>query len=64
MPARPADILDASLRPDVELGVVVTVLSTATPELVDSLDDASRWASAACYTQEVLSAAQHAPEGL
>jgi hypothetical protein len=57
------DILDATLRPDVELGVVVTALSTTTPELVDALDDASRWASAACYTQELLFAARHAAEG-
>lgn len=55
-------LLDASLRPDVELGVVVSVLSTESPHLVDALDDASRWASAACFTQELLSSVQQ-PSG-
>jgi hypothetical protein len=56
------DLLDASLRPDAELGVVVAVLSTDLPAMVPLLDEASRWASAACFTQELLHAAQHARE--
>ena len=56
------DHLDASLRPDVELGVVVTILSTGDPALRSHLDDAARWASAACYAQELLHAARSTSE--
>jgi hypothetical protein len=55
-------LLDASLRPDVELGVVVTVLSTESADLVHALDDASRWATASCSTQELLYSVQQ-PSG-
>ena len=56
------ELLEASLRPDVELGVVVAVLSSDEPAMTAVLDDASRWASASCYTQELLHAAHHASE--
>src|SRR5262249_50653451 len=53
--------VDASLRPDVELGVVVVVLATS-PDPKDAseneLDEAARWASAACFFQELLHAAR------
>jgi hypothetical protein len=61
-PIEMPDVLDASLRPDVELGVVVTVLFTDVPAMGELLDEAGRWASASCYTQELLYAAQHARE--
>ena len=53
--------LDASLRPDVELGVVVAVLSSAADDVGHDavLDNAARRASAACFTQELLYAALH-----
>jgi hypothetical protein len=56
--------LDASLPPDVELGVVVAVLSgdAAVPECETVLDDAARWASAACFTQELLYTVHHASD--
>jgi hypothetical protein len=56
------ELLAASLRPDVELGVVIAVLSSDAPEMTAILDDASRWASAACFTQELLHAVQHASD--
>lgn len=56
--AFPGDVLTASVRPDVDLGVVVTVL-TCERGHEDRLADAARQASAACFTQELLySAAQ------
>jgi hypothetical protein len=53
--------VDASLRPDIELGVVVVVLSTPAHRAdvrEADLDEAARWASAACFVQELLHAAR------
>lgn len=52
----PSDVLRASVRPDVDLGVVVTML-TCEPGHEDRLAEAARQVSAACYTQELLYAA-------
>ena len=57
-PLAMAEQLGASLRPDPDLGVVVIVLSTTNVAMHATLDDAARWASAACFTQELLHSLQ------
>jgi hypothetical protein len=59
-PLEMPEVIDAALRPDVELGVVVAVLSTDIPVMGALLDEAGRWVSASCYTQELLYGVQHA----
>ena len=49
-PLEPIGVLDASLRPDGELGVTVAVLSSGDEH---ALDAAAQWAVAACYVEEL-----------
>ncbi|GIU85864.1 MAG: hypothetical protein KatS3mg009_0379 [Acidimicrobiia bacterium] len=60
-PVADAEHVDANLRVDGGLGVV-TVVCRAGPDLgAGRLLETARWASAACYTRELLYAAAHHP---
>jgi hypothetical protein len=61
-PLEMPDVLDASLRPDPDLGVVVVTLSTQLVGIGTTLDEAGRWASAACFTRELMHAARQPQE--
>lgn len=61
-PLEMPDLVDASLRPDPELGVVVVVLSAQLAGLGTTLDEAGRWAAAACFIRELMHATRQPHE--